>query len=500
MTTPPAAPAPAAAAAPAGPETGRRLAHVACIMDGNGRWAGQRGLPRTDGHTEGEENLARIVRVAVRRPIGWLTVFGFSTENWVRPRAEVRHILGLHEKLFGRVRELNELNVRIQFEPAADPSADLSGIFLKPVSEPIDAAALATVQQDLVERIAEASGYGRVMLYEFKADWSGEVVAEKASRVAGTYLGLRFPASDIPAIARALYAQLPYRHIPDVYREPITILGSSGQGTALDLTWSDLRSVSPVHLEYLRNMRVAAAFSVSVMVEGKLWGLVACHHAEPLKVPVAARLRCHEMVSEYVTALLSHRQQSRDERLARLDDSMAQVVQALGTGGDIAATLQGSLANLAQLLDAESGVIVVGDQTAYSSAGVTPDMHRAVHDWSVANQLASVAAYERLPDALHDLFRAENGNLCGMLSISVRARHHKNRLVGLYFFRHEESMEIAWAGNPEKRMDATDESVRLAPRLSFDKWVEVRTGYSRPWDPLTMFTATQLQRRLEAIL
>ena len=69
-------------------------------MDGNGRWAGRRGLPRTEGHTEGEENLARLVRIAVTRDIGWLTVFGFSTENWIRPRAEVRHILGLHAKLF----------------------------------------------------------------------------------------------------------------------------------------------------------------------------------------------------------------------------------------------------------------------------------------------------------------------------------------------------------------------------------------------------------------
>lgn len=93
----------------------RRLVHLACIMDGNGRWAMRQGLPRTEGHTEGEENLARLVRVAVRREVGWLTVFGFSTENWIRPRSEVRHILGLHHKLFGRVAELNELNVRIQW-------------------------------------------------------------------------------------------------------------------------------------------------------------------------------------------------------------------------------------------------------------------------------------------------------------------------------------------------------------------------------------------------
>ena len=89
--------------------------HVACIMDGNGRWAQRRGLPRTAGHTAGEENLAAIVRASVARNIDYLTVFGFSTENWIRPRSEVRHILGLHKKLFGRVTELNELNVKVQW-------------------------------------------------------------------------------------------------------------------------------------------------------------------------------------------------------------------------------------------------------------------------------------------------------------------------------------------------------------------------------------------------
>ncbi|NBV73454.1 MAG: di-trans,poly-cis-decaprenylcistransferase [Actinobacteria bacterium] len=84
-------------------------------MDGNGRWAEQRALPRTAGHTAGEENLAEVVRACVARGVGWLTVFGFSTENWVRPRAEVRHILGLHERLFGRLEELNENNVRVRW-------------------------------------------------------------------------------------------------------------------------------------------------------------------------------------------------------------------------------------------------------------------------------------------------------------------------------------------------------------------------------------------------
>jgi undecaprenyl diphosphate synthase len=99
--------------------------HVACIMDGNGRWARKRGLPRTAGHTAGEENLAAVVRIAVRSGVDHLTVFGFSTENWVRPRQEVRHILGLHKKLFGRIAELNDLGVRVRWigRPFDDPTA-----------------------------------------------------------------------------------------------------------------------------------------------------------------------------------------------------------------------------------------------------------------------------------------------------------------------------------------------------------------------------------------
>ena len=114
--------------------------HVACIMDGNGRWAKARGLPRTAGHTEGEENLARLVRVAVRRNVGWLTVFGFSTENWVRPRTEVRHILGLHKKLFGRVAELNDLNVRVQWmgRPFDTPEARTPRYVQRAIHKAID--------------------------------------------------------------------------------------------------------------------------------------------------------------------------------------------------------------------------------------------------------------------------------------------------------------------------------------------------------------------------
>ncbi|AFL74325.1 GAF domain-containing protein [Thiocystis violascens] len=392
----------------------------------------------------------------------------------------------------------------IELEPALDPLVDLSRIALRAMPEPIDDAALTAAQQDLVDRIAEATGFERVMLYEFKADWSGEVLAERALRSTTAYLGLRFPASDIPAIARALYARTPYRHIPDVNREPIAILSATGPSGALDLTWSDLRSVSPVHREYLRNMQVAASFSVSVIVEGRLWGLVACHHPEALRVPIATRMRCQELVAQHVALLTAHRRQLQGAQLARLERELASVARISETDTAVLERLQDRLAPIARLLEAEGVALVVDDEIVQSSVTDSVELIRALHDWCVTHQSEKVAAVERLPDALRFVSQASNGRLCGMLAVSVRAKRHGNRLVGVYFFRPAESMEIAWAGNPEKPVEvaggASGSTLKLSPRHSFEKWVEVRTGFARPWDRLAMFTATQLQRRLEAML
>jgi undecaprenyl diphosphate synthase len=142
-------------------------------MDGNGRWAKRRGLPRTDGHTEGEENLAALVRVAVQRDVGWLTVFGFSTENWVRPRSEVRHILGLHRKLFGRIDELNQLNVKVQWMG-------------RPFDMP-DARTPKYVQRAIRKAIADtATNTGMVLTVAFDYGSRAELVhAAEQARAAG---------------------------------------------------------------------------------------------------------------------------------------------------------------------------------------------------------------------------------------------------------------------------------------------------------------------------
>ena len=162
-------------------------------MDGNGRWAKARGLPRTQGHTAGEENLAAIVRVAVARNVGWLTAFGFSTENWVRPRAEVRHILGLHERLFGRVAELNELNVRIQW-----------------IGRPFDSQDARTpkyVQRAIRKAIADtANNSGMTLTIAF--DYGSRAELARAAQ--------RIVDDGVPATRQALVERLYLPDLPDV--------------------------------------------------------------------------------------------------------------------------------------------------------------------------------------------------------------------------------------------------------------------------------------------
>ncbi|MEK7410214.1 MAG: polyprenyl diphosphate synthase, partial [Actinomycetota bacterium] len=172
--------------------------HVACIMDGNGRWARRRGLPRTVGHTAGEESLAEVVRQASKRGIGWLTVFGFSTENWIRPRSEVRHILALHRKLFGRINELNENNVRVNW-------------IGRPFDEP--GARTPIYIQRAIRRAIDDTAHNTGMVLTGAFDYGGRAEITRAAQLA---------AKDATALS-PLTVELIERHLYDPSLPPVDL-------------------------------------------------------------------------------------------------------------------------------------------------------------------------------------------------------------------------------------------------------------------------------------
>ena len=158
-------------------------------MDGNGRWARRRGLPRTAGHTAGEESLAEIVRQASKRDIGWLTVFGFSTENWIRPRSEVRHILALHRKLFGRIDELNENNVRVNW-------------IGRPFDEP--GARTPVYIQRAIRRAIDDTAHNTGMVLTVAFDYGSRAEVTRAAQLAAKEANLLSPLT-VESIQRHLY-------------------------------------------------------------------------------------------------------------------------------------------------------------------------------------------------------------------------------------------------------------------------------------------------------
>ncbi len=381
----------------------------------------------------------------------------------------------------------------LEFEKSRD-DGELHDAELLKLDGPVDEAALQQLQQSLVDSISTVSGYDRVMLYKFGPDWSGEVLAETVAVQSGEYLGLRFPATDIPSIARSLYAKLPYRHIPDATQAPVQIKALAGNGENMDLTWSDLRSVSPFHITYLNNMDVRSSFSVSIMVEGQLWGLIACHHHEALAIPLAARVRCKELVDEYVGSLLSYRgsiQRDLYQRVASVIEPLEQ-----NAADDVIQMLDDSLAELRDLTDASAVAVVVDGAIVCSLGELDNDGVLRLHDWCLHNTADEVVTIDNL--AAVAASSAPTG-VCGVMALNFRAKRLNNAVTTLYFMRPEEAGEIAWAGNQQQMLEAAKQG-QLSPRSSFEKWVEVRTGFSRAWDEDVRFIGSQIRERLAAIL
>ena len=343
----------------------------------------------------------------------------------------------------------------------------------------------------LVRAFRIITGYDRIMIYRFDDDWSGEVIAEETVASMGSYMGLRFPASDIPAIARNLYMVNPARMIPDAKAPPVPLV--SMDATAPDLTWSDLRSVSPVHLEYLANMGVGASFSVPVRVSRRLWGLVACHHLSPRLLSPDQRAACVSLANAYSLGLTSYQAGRRLQAIDSLDRRIEKILNTLAQLADPLDGIGKMGDRLIEAMAAQGFAMAVGNDVVITGAG--PDLERmAVLDHWFMNECREMVV---VTDHLENIFPNQLLLLAvvsGM--VAIKARSVRSGWIRFYWFRPAQQQEVAWAGNPNKPVVEKDGAVVLSPRRSFEKWIEVKAGYSRPWGTEEKMTAAKFRNTL----
>ena len=380
----------------------------------------------------------------------------------------------------------------IEAEPGSQETGDATGTVRSMIARLDQVDTFEAFLNEGARQIRALTGYDRVMVYRFAADDSGEVVAESCQRGLGSFLGLHYPATDIPVQARALYKRNLLRIISDVDATPVPIVPQLHENRQpLDLSLSVLRAVSPIHIEYLKNMGVGASMSISIVVEGRLWGLFACHHYSPRIIPFERR-----SVAELFAQMFAMRLESRERQL---------IVEFERRARDISDQLLGAVASDDTLLndpDWLSGILThaipadgvgVWINGSHAFSGTTPDVDQFARIIKALNGTAAgkVYATDRIASIVPG---AEDfaDTAAGMLAIPI-SRAPRDYVV---LFRSELIRSVRWGGDPHKPLEYGPNGPRLTPRESFEEWKETVIGRARPFTPSELRVAETLRATL----
>ncbi len=384
----------------------------------------------------------------------------------------------------------------IEAEPVATVAIDAALMVRTMVVRLDQIEAMESFLREGARQIRALTGFDRVMVYRFDEVGSGEVVAEALRSGVDSFYGLNYPASDIPAQARSLYLRSVFRIIADVEATPVPILPVLDlTGEPLDQSISVLRAVSPIHIEYLRNMGVKASMSISIIVNGVLWGLFACHHYEP-RLPSFA----HRSAAELFGRMFSMMLESRERKLARAYASKA---RAIADQLMTSAARDGTrLKNAAWLGDVIFGAIPadgvgVSIEGEIVLTGLTPNKAQFQAIVSQLNRLSpsQIFASDRIAAHLPDT-EAFADKAVGMLAIPS-SRSPRDYVV---LFRTERLHSVRWAGNPEKEIEYGPNGPRLTPRKSFEAWSKLVEGTCLPFTPAELQVAETLRVALLEIV
>ncbi|GJD87181.1 hypothetical protein BHAOGJBA_0681 [Methylobacterium hispanicum] len=351
--------------------------------------------------------------------------------------------------------------------------------------------------REAVRQMRVLTGFDRAMVYRFAEDGSGEVVAESARAGLESYLGLRYPASDIPQQARRLYERNPIRLIADVDAEVSPVHPTlDPHGRPLDLSLAALRAVSPVHIEYLRNMGVAASMSVSILRDGRLWGLLACHHGEPRHLSMARRSASELFGQMYSWALEGREREAERAADARARDLHNRLMGAIASRDASVADFEDYLGEMRGVVACDGIALCVEGRVACE--GVTPDVRDLPGLTRFLNRTATSRVYAtHALGGAYEPAAAFADRASGILAIPV-SREPRDYLL---FFRREVARTVTWAGKPEKVLTLSDDGWRLSPRKSFAAWEERVRGTATPWGASDLRVAEALRvTLLEVVL
>ncbi|GGA15777.1 MAG: hybrid sensor histidine kinase/response regulator [Rhodobacteraceae bacterium] len=378
----------------------------------------------------------------------------------------------------------------VEFEPKSGPRGrDVMSDVYPQISALKRDGDLAALAMAAARGLQELSGFDSVMVYQFQPDQSGKVIAERRKDSQSVYDGLMFPASDIPAQARKLYTRSLLRLIADVDDPGSAISpGTTLDGEPLDLSLAVTRAVSPIHIEYLKNMGVGASMSVSIMKDGELWGLFACHNHTPLYIDYERRTAFEMFAHMFSYELSRFEDELRKRAVEDTSRLQTRLMGYMADGRPMAESLLSVSEDIGSVI-AHDGLVLYEDET-FHATGLAPteEEFRAIAQFLDRSIGEEVYATDRL-EKVFPRARDFGGRAAGILAIPISKRPRDY----LVFVRRQIEETVSWAGDPRKPVTAGPNGERLTPRKSFEVWRETVSGRSIPWAPQEMHSAERLR-------
>lgn len=384
----------------------------------------------------------------------------------------------------------------IEAEPSRKQVASETSLSIRGMMVRLDKPKLMPAfYKEGARQIQAMTGFDRVMVYRFDETGSGEVVAEAVRPGIGSFLGLHYPSSDIPVQARALYLRNLFRIIADVNDVAVAVMPMVDEtGDALDLSMSVLRSSSPIHIEYLKNMGVEASLSISILVDGKLWGLFACHHYTP-RLPTFERRSTAELFGQ----MFASRLESREHRSALEYETRTREIadRLLTSVADNASLLEEPdwLSNaISDVIPADGIGVWIDGRAALSGLAPSLEQFREIVQALDRTAAGRVFSTDHLLSFIPTL--KTGGVFSGLLAIPI-SRIPRDYVV---LFRQEIIKTVRWAGDPHKPVTYGENGPRLTPRKSFEIWSELVRDHSLAFTPAERRVAETIRSTLIEVI